>query len=96
MIRTDTQIRDALLEACHRGGLDTSTLTVEIQGNALIVKETVASEEDRRKLWGLLETVDSRITEITSHVRVVAIPASDRTPVPAPSSPARPQHPGPL
>lgn len=95
MSGTDTQIRDALLEACRSCGLDSSTLTVEVQGNVLTVKGTVASEEARRKLWGLLETVDSRITDITSHVRVMAIPGPDRTQVPAASSPPEPQRPGP-
>lgn len=89
MSTTDTLICEAFLQSCSRSGLDTSTLTVEVRGNVLTLKGMVPSEEQRHKLWTLLEAVDARVTDIVSHVRVVPLPREDAPrDLPAASAPA--------
>ena len=71
MSTTDIQIREAFVQSCKHCGIDTNTLTVEVQAKVLTVKGMVATGQLRHKLWGLLEKVDSRVTEIISEVRVM-------------------------
>ena len=92
MSTTDSQIRETFLQSCGRSGIDTSALTVEVHGNVLTLKGMVPAEEQRRKLWSLLEAVDTRVTDIVSHVRVIQVAsAGGLTDLPAASVPISPQ-----
>lgn len=91
MSTTDTQIREAFLQSCNRSGVNTTTLTVYVFDNVLTVRGIVASEEERYKLWALLETVDRRVTDITSQVRVMPSVGLYGTDASAPLSP-KPEH----
>lgn len=91
MSTTDTQIRELFLRSCTHAGLDTSTLTVHVHDNILTLRGIVASEEQRHKLWALLETVDSRVTDITSQVRVRPIVQPGQADVSVTSISSRPQ-----
>ncbi|WP_020697406.1 hypothetical protein [Reyranella massiliensis] len=86
----DEAIRSALIEACRSKGIDVRALSIDVGIGALTIRGTLPTEEQRRGLWSILETVDRRVGDIDCKVGVAAaVPEVATMPVPPqPGAPA--------
>lgn len=69
----DESIRSALVEACRSKGIDVRALSIDVRFGVLSIRGTLPTEEQRRGLWSILETVDRRVGDIDCKVSVVAV-----------------------
>lgn len=78
----DETIRSALFEACRSKGVEVGALSIDVGFGVLTVRGTLPTEEQRRRLWSILETLDRRVGDIDCKVSVVpAVPEIATMPV---------------
>ncbi len=67
----DERLKGAFAAALARAGIDTSQLTIEVKAGQVTITGTVPTFEQRRRLWSLLITTDTKARDIDCRVGVL-------------------------
>jgi hypothetical protein len=70
----DERLKCAFAATLARAGIDTSQLSIEVKAGTVTITGTVPTFGQRRRLWSLLITTDTRARDIDCGVGVLAPP----------------------